>query len=125
MLKFAFALIVKGTFRFTWSVFFSRLIWRSTFRALSGIYVLFCAIWYYLYNLKNVKNAHGGVLLLHGVTLSHRCFSRFLNFTNGTKSRKTAHIYLTEIFFKLNMAFTGSYFFSIQIHYHELFLEKH
>ena len=23
-----------------------------------------CAIWYYLYNLKNVKNTHGGVLIL-------------------------------------------------------------
>ena len=23
-----------------------------------------CAIWYHLYNLKNVKNIHGGVLLL-------------------------------------------------------------
>ena len=23
-----------------------------------------CAIWYYLYNLKNVKNAYGGVLIL-------------------------------------------------------------
>ena len=23
-----------------------------------------CAIWYHLYNLKNVKNAHGGVLIL-------------------------------------------------------------
>ena len=23
-----------------------------------------CAIWYHLYNLKNVKNTHGGVLLL-------------------------------------------------------------
>ena len=23
-----------------------------------------CAIWYNLYNLKNVKNTHGGVLLL-------------------------------------------------------------
>ena len=23
-----------------------------------------CAIWYYLYNLKNVKNTHGAVLLL-------------------------------------------------------------
>ena len=27
-------------------------------------YVVFCAIWYYLYNLKNVKKSHGGVLLL-------------------------------------------------------------
>ena len=25
---------------------------------------MFCAIWYHLYNLKNVKNTHGGVLLL-------------------------------------------------------------
>ena len=25
---------------------------------------MFCAIWYRLYNLKNVKNTHGGVLLL-------------------------------------------------------------
>ena len=23
-----------------------------------------CAVWYHLYNLKNVKNTHGGVLLL-------------------------------------------------------------
>ena len=23
-----------------------------------------CAIWYHLYNLKNVKNIHGGVLIL-------------------------------------------------------------
>ena len=27
-------------------------------------YVMLCAIWYHLYNLKNVKNTHGGVLLL-------------------------------------------------------------
>ena len=26
------------------------------------------AIWYYLYNLKNVKNTHGGVLILCNVT---------------------------------------------------------
>ena len=25
---------------------------------------MFCVIWYRLYNLKNVKNTHGGVLLL-------------------------------------------------------------
>ena len=23
-----------------------------------------CAIWYHLYNLKNVQNTHGGVLIL-------------------------------------------------------------
>ena len=30
----------------------------------TGLYVMFCAIWYHLYNLKNVKNTHEGVLLL-------------------------------------------------------------
>ena len=28
------------------------------------INVVHCAIWYHLYNLKNVKNIHGGVLIL-------------------------------------------------------------
>ena len=27
-------------------------------------YVMRCAIWYHLYNLKNMKNTHGGVLHL-------------------------------------------------------------
>ena len=50
-----------------------------------------CAIWYHLYNFKNVKNTHGGVLILVKLqallrlTLLHGCFSRFLNCTNGTK----------------------------------------
>ena len=29
-----------------------------------SLYVVRCAIWYYLYNLKNVKNTHGGMLIL-------------------------------------------------------------
>ena len=46
-------------------------------------FVMFYAIWHHLYNLKNVKNNHGGVLLLVKlqallkVTLLHGCFSRF------------------------------------------------
>ena len=28
-----------------------------------------CAIWYHLYNLKNMKNTHGGVLILQPATL--------------------------------------------------------
>ena len=28
------------------------------------LHVMLCAIWPHLYNLKNVKNTHGGVLLL-------------------------------------------------------------
>ena len=56
-----------------------------------------------LYNLKNAKNTHGGVLLfvklqakkacsLLKVTLFHGIFSCFLYCTNGTKSLKTSHI---------------------------------
>ena len=51
-------------------------------------------IWYQLYNLKNVKNTHGGALLqvkLQAsltVTLLPGYFSGFLNCPNGTKSRK-------------------------------------
>ena len=53
-----------------------------------------CAIWYHLHNFKNVKNTHGGVLLLERcikVTLLHGCLPRFLNSTNGTKPCKTSH----------------------------------
>ena len=42
---------------------------------------MFCAIWYHFYNLKNVKNTHGGVLLLVKllkVTLLHGFFFTFL-----------------------------------------------
>ena len=28
------------------------------------LYVIRCAIWYHLYNLKNLENIHGGVLHL-------------------------------------------------------------
>ena len=74
--------------------------WNSK---IMGEWVMVCAIWYYLYNCKNVKNPHGGVILLvklqvsasacnfklqtvtlQKVTLHHGCFSRFLNCTNGT-----------------------------------------
>ena len=56
---------------------------------IAPLYVMRCAIWYYLYNLKNMKNTHGRVLLLAHV------FWRFLNFTNGTKSRNVSHILVT------------------------------
>ena len=62
--------------------------------------VMRSAIWCHLYNLKNVKNTDGGVLLLvklHAkpaallkVTLLHGCFSGFLNCANGTKPRKAS-----------------------------------
>ena len=58
------------------------------------VYQMLCAIWYDLCNLKNMKNTHGGMsllvncrLILLKAILHHECFSRFLNCTNGTKSR--------------------------------------
>ena len=52
------------------------------------------AIWYHLYNLKIMKNTHGGVLnlILLKLTLLHGCFPRFSNCTNGSKSRNASHI---------------------------------
>ena len=60
------------------------------------------SIWYHLYNLKDMKNTHGGVLLLVKMqalacnfTKSNTppwMFLRFLNCTIGTKSRKASHI---------------------------------
>ena len=59
---------------------------------------MLCAIRYHLHNQKKVKNTHGGVLLLNlqlskKLTLLHGYFSRFLNCTNGAKSRKASHMY--------------------------------
>ena len=62
------------------------------------------AIWYCLYNFKNVMNTQGGVLLLSKlqteacnftkVTLLHGCFSRFLNCANGIKLRDASNMYV-------------------------------
>ena len=39
-----------------------KVIFCDAVRTSGGVYVMRCAIWYHLYNLKNVKNTHGGVL---------------------------------------------------------------
>ena len=46
---------------------------------------MFCVIWYHLHNLKNVKNTHGGVLLL--VKLQTGC--------NFTKSNTPPSVFFT------------------------------
>ena len=65
-----------------------------------------CAICYPLYNLKNVKNTHRGVLLLvkfqasasdrfgvsHEVTDLPVCFLHFLDWADSTKLRKTSNM---------------------------------
>ena len=68
-------------------------LWRTI------IFVIRCAIWYHLYSLENVKNTHGGVLILVKLqatllklTLLHGCFSGFLNCINDTKSRNALHM---------------------------------
>ena len=46
---------------------------RNIVKALakSGIFVMRCTIWYHLYNFKNLKNNHGGVLILVKLQASH------------------------------------------------------
>ena len=86
------------------------------------ICVTFCAIWYHLYNFKNVKNTHGGVLLLVKlqecfitllqVTHLHGCF---LNCTNSTKSRKTSHVFSLIVYIFRYSA--TCYIYSVHIYF--------
>ena len=62
-------------------------------------YMMHCAIWHHLYNLKNLKNTHGEALLLVKfpatllkISLLHGCFSCFLNCNKGIKSGKMSHM---------------------------------
>ena len=41
-----------------------------------------CAIWYQLYNLKNVKNTHGGVSLLVKLQAKSKWYQIAQNITN-------------------------------------------
>ena len=51
-----------------------------------GLYEMRCAIWHHLYNLKNVENTHGGVLLLV------KC--RFESTQKSTKSNTTPFAFI-------------------------------
>ena len=72
--------------------------WRDTYN--KGHMRSFAQFGTILYNLNNVKNNHGGVLLFEKmqaeacnftkVTLLHGCFSRYLNYTNGSNLRKAS-----------------------------------
>ena len=65
-----------------------------------NITLMFCAIWYHLHNLKNVKSTHGGVLfLVLKVTLLYDCFSRFFkNCSTDIKSRNASHFSNRKLF---------------------------
>ena len=69
-------------------------------RPTSGeLVVMLCTIYHYLDYLNNVKNSHGGVLILVKpaalvkLTLLHERFSHFLNCTHGTKLRQASQYY--------------------------------
>ena len=58
---------------------------------------MLCAVWYHLNNLKkHEKHPQRSAIISYvagrKVTLLYGHFSRFLNFTNGTKMRKALHI---------------------------------
>ena len=63
--------------------------------SLKYIFVMRCAIWYHLYNLKNVKNNHGRVLLLvklQALLLKVTLIPRFLNCTNSSTLCNVSHL---------------------------------
>ena len=55
---------------------------------------MLCDIWCHLYNLKNVKNTYGGVLLLVNLQAVAGHFFPFLICANGSKSRKASHKFI-------------------------------
>ena len=67
-----------------------------------SLYVMFCAIWFHLYTLKNVKNIHGRVLLLVNlrallkVTLLYGCFSRFFKLHKSHQISQNTTCYLLD-----------------------------
>ena len=78
-------------------------------------YMMRCAIWYLLYNLKKVKNTHGGVFLSVKLqALSMGVFHVF-QITQMVPNRAKNHIYIsmTKFYFSyFSKANRGSYFWS-------------
>ena len=78
-----------------------------------------------MYNFKNVKNTHRGVLLLVKLQAktcflktAFRCFSCFfLNFTYGTKSPRIPHILYVISITILAIVLTSSEFFDKHCQY--------
>ena len=54
--------------------------------ALVSEYVMLCAIWYHLYNLKNMKNTYGGVILLVKLQDSVECGKIRTRITRNTNT---------------------------------------
>ena len=80
---------------------------ENNFSLAVNFLVICCAIWYHLYNLRNVKNTLEGVFFLVKKACNFTksdirpwVFSRFLNNANVTKSRKGSNILWSWISFQ-------------------------
>ena len=63
-------------------------------------YVMFCTIWYHLYSLKNMKNTHGGVIVLVKLQAAG---------CNFTKTITTTWVLLTLLYKWYRIALSASY----------------
>ena len=52
------------------------------------MYVMLCSIWYHLYNFKNVKNTHGGVLLSEKLQVEAKMNTKISNANNNKNKNK-------------------------------------
>ena len=72
------------------------------------LYLMLFVIWYYLYDLKNMENTHGGVLLLVKLLASSRIFTKSIT-----------HPRMFFMFFKLykwyQITQNVSYFYFLQL----------
>ena len=111
---------LKGLFKqFT---VLGKLIKTSKIDAVSNLYETFHAIWYHLYDLKNVKNTHGGVLPLVKLQASICNFTKsnthpwvFFTFLKLYKLYQIAESISYEIFNTFLMHFEIRMLFKISI----------
>ena len=65
--------ITVGNLKKCWSPFSIQVWNESAAHSRTTLFVTLCPIWYHLYNVKNVKNTHEGVLLLVKLQARHIC----------------------------------------------------
>ena len=92
---------------------------------------MLCVIWYHLYNLKNLKSTHGGVLFSVKLQAEACNFTKsisspwvfflFSNCTNGTKLRNASYFIYIYIYIYIVVRYSqvGIYFVQSQQWKHE------
>ena len=68
---------------------------------------MFCAIWYPLYNLKNTKNIHGGMLLLVKFQAEAR------NFTKSNTPMGVFHVFKLYKWYQITQSISYYHLMSI------------